>query len=62
MAVWCVSLFMVPTFTMRVRVTVSILPLSGTITMSLLHEMWEVTASAVTDTLTTPTNNQQNTT
>lgn len=36
------------------RVTTSIRPLSGTLTISLSHEAWDATASAVTDTFTAP--------
>lgn len=51
--------FKVPTFTMRGRVTTSIRPLSGTLTISLSHEIWDVTASALTDTFTTPKKNKK---
>ena len=44
---------------MRGRVTTSIRPLSGTLTTSLSHEIWDVTASALTDTSTTPKKNKQ---
>lgn len=42
---------------MRGRVTTSIRPLSGTLTISLSHEISDVTASAVTVTFTTPEKN-----
>lgn len=42
------------TFTMSERVTVSMRPLSGTLTISLSHDACEATASADTVTLTTP--------
>ena len=43
------------TFTMRERVTTSMRPLSGTFTISLSHEVWELTASAIMVTFTGPT-------
>lgn len=49
-----------PTFTMRVFLTRSIRPLSGTLTISLLHEMSDVTASALTATSTTPASETSN--
>lgn len=52
------SFVKVPTFTMRDRVTTSIRPLSGTLTISLPHEAWDATASAVTDTFTAPKEDQ----
>lgn len=45
----------VPTLTMRDRVTVSMRPLSGTLTISLSHDRWDGTASALTVTFITPT-------
>lgn len=47
------------TFTMRDLVTTSMRPLSGTLTISLSHEVWDATASAVTDTFITPNKDQQ---
>ena len=43
------------TFTMIERVTTSMRPLSGTFTISLSHEVWELTASAIMVTFTGPT-------
>lgn len=40
---------------MRDRVTVSMRPLSGTLTISLSHDRWDGTASALTVTFMTPT-------
>lgn len=52
-------IIMVPTFTMRDRVTLSIRPLSGTSTISLWQEIWDSTASAVIVTFTVPNKDQQ---
>ena len=44
---------------MRDRVTTSMRPLSGTVTISLLHDVSDVTASALTVTFMTPNNDHK---
>src|SRR4029434_10678112 len=43
-----------PTFTLSGRVTVSMRPLSGTVTTSLPHPVWDCSAAALTVTFITP--------